>query len=251
MTHNAVGEIIVDSPLLAYDWHTNLSPAKLAAYVRYQFIWQKENAFDWDSRRHSVRNPRWDGGRSNYDGVNYTSRWGEIVKRVRAHDAHPGMWVHAHFSPAAEKQISSATAVLPEIKPNMLHSSMSLKIYNDYVHRIVPEVLWRNYDVAGRTIRHRFMTSKAFNLSLEAQQLYVLCDEGNVTATPFFRHAFAAAGDCQEAVEEYLWLAALDYEVHQPVYDDLMAKHGEHWWLTDPLKAAVINIRTHWENYNG
>ena len=100
MTLNVVGEIASDA-LLQPDWHKNLNDTQLAAYIRYQFIWRKENVLDWDSPAHSRRRQNWDGGKNSF-GVNFTSRWAEARKIIRDHDAHPGMWVHAQFSPAAD-----------------------------------------------------------------------------------------------------------------------------------------------------
>lgn len=250
MTHNAVGETTLDCRLLDPDWHRKyLSDAQLAAYIRYQFIWLKENAVDWDSRAHSIRRPTWDGGRD-ADGVSRSNTWAEIALRVRASQAEPGMWVHAHFSPAAEKS-DGVLLAKPEVRPNKLHSAKSVNIYGRYI-MFIQDVLWRNFELAGRTINQRFLTTQSLGLSEEDQRLYVLCDESYVTATPFFRHAFAAIGDkCDPAIEEYLWLAALDYDVHQKAYDNLISVHNENWWITDDLKAAVIDIRSHWENYYG
>lgn len=250
MTLNAVGETTVENRLLLPDWHCNLSEKQLAAYVRYQYLWKKENAVDWDSRVHSIRRPAWDGGKDLY-GINRTGTWGEIVKRVRQFEADPGVWVHAHFSPAADLRLNPATSSLPQIRPNMLHSNASPQIYAKYVD-FTPEVIWHQYVLAGKTIETRFKTSATIGLSEADQQLYVICDESYVTATPFFRHAFAAAARCQEAIEQYLWVAALDYEVHQRLYDAVIARNPEEsWWITDELKAAVTEIRQHWENYNG
>lgn len=250
MTLNVVGAALANSRVLEPDWHSRLSEEQLAAYVRYQYIWQKDNAIDWDSKTQRGRRPAWDGGKDLY-GVSRTSTWGEIAKRIRDAGADPGMWVHAHFSPAADRQLNPATASLPEIRPSFLHSKASPHIYNKYCE-FLPEIIWQQYEIAGKTIDTRFKTSASIGLSEEDQQLYVLCDESYVTATPFFRHAFAASARCYDAVEQYLWVAALDYEVHQRAYDAVVAKHPEEsWWITDELKAAVTEIRNHWEAYNG
>lgn len=250
MTLNAVGETTDSHRLLSLDWHQQLSAERLAAYIRYQYIWQKDNAADWDSRAHSMRRPAWDGGKDLY-GVKRVSTWGEIAKRVRDHNADPGLWVHAHFSPAADVRLTAITTSLPTIRPSMLHSQASPQIYAEYL-KILPGILWQQYETAGQTIETRFRTSAAIGLTPEDQQLYVLCDESYVAATPFFRHAFAAYSNCFDAVEQYLWMAALDYEVNQRVYDAHIAENpAESWWVTDNLKLAVIEIRQHWENYNG
>lgn len=250
MTLNVVGETTDSHRLLEPNWHQRLSDEQLAAYIRYQYIWQKENAVDWDSKPHSTRRPAWDGGKDLY-GVRRVSTWGEVAKRVRDNKADPGLWVHAHFSPAASVRMAQASASVPVVRPTMLHSQASPQIYRKYCE-FMPDVIWQQYELAGKTIEMRFKTSASIGLNSDEQQLYVLCDESYVTATPFFRHAFAATAQCVDAVEQYLWLAALDYEVHQRFYDDLLARHPkEAWWLTDELKLAVVSIRQHWEDYRG
>lgn len=248
MTHNVVGET-VDSPLLQADWHKNLNDEQLAAYVRYQFIWQKDNVFDWESPAHTRARRSWDGGVDNY-GVKYSSRWAEAARVIRGVNAHPGMWVHAQFSPAAERSLNPVTASLPELHPSSLYSRRAFDVYNKYV-ALQPSLIQADFELAGKTISDRMISSRDLKLSAAEQELYVLCDEGYVVATPFFRHAFAAAAQCQEAVETYLWLAALDYDVHQAAYDAVMQQTQETWWVTEPLLLAVASIREHWENYRG
>jgi len=250
MTHNVVGAAAVEHRLLVPDWHQVLTEGQFAAYIRYQYIWQKENAIDWDSKPHRMRRPNWDGGKDLY-GVRRHNTWGEIAKRIEEVDADPGVWVHAHFSPAADLRLNPATSGLPEIRPSMLHSKMSPTIYAKYVD-FLPDLIRQQYEIAGTTMEARFRTSATIGLTPEDQQLYVICDESYVTATPFFRHAFAATARCTEAIEQYLWAAALDYEVHQRAYDAVIAAEPKHaWWITDELKAAVIEIRQHWEHYHG
>jgi hypothetical protein len=248
MTHNAVGAT-VDSPLLQADWHSKLKKEQLAAYVRYQFIWQKENVCDWDTPTHMRARRSWDGGRDTY-GVEHSSRWQEAARVIRGSGAHPGMWVHAQFSPVAERTLNPATASLPEIRPSDLYSRRAQDIYNKYVATL-PAVIRANFELAGKTINNRMMSSRDLGLSPQEQELYVLCDESYVTAPPFFRHAFAAAAQCQDAVEAYLWLAALDYEVNQIAYDAVIQETQETWWITEPLLLAVLSIREHWEGYRG
>jgi len=97
-------------------------------------------------------------------------------------------------------------------------------------------------------------SAKAFGFSKDDQNLYVLCDESYVSASPFFRHAFAALGNCDRAVERYLWFAAIEYEAQQRAYDcaiDRVKDQNYDWWITDTLRAAVREIRQHWRNYHG
>jgi len=235
--------------LLNPDWHKRLTEDQLAAYVRYQFISLSENVVHWDSAAHARRRPHWDGGVDLY-GVRRSNIWAQVARETRKYGAEPGMWVHAQFSPAAELKLTPVTMSLPDIKPTNLLSKQAPSIYGRYRSDLAA-ILEHRFDLAGQTISMRFNTTAGLSLSKEDQTLYVLCDETYVTAAPFFRHAFAAAANCQEAVEQYLFAAAADYDVHQCVYDSLMAKNGEHWWLTDTLKALVVDIRQHWEGFYG
>lgn len=252
MSQPEVGEkdlTAVEPSLLSPDWYKRLTAEQRIAYIRYQYIYAKENAPDWDSPQHTRRRVAWDGGKDNF-GTRRTSVWAEIALHIANAGAVPGMWVRAHFSPMAELKLNPLTSGLPDIRPASLHSRSSFLIYERYAAGL-PDILAHQYDLAGRTISDRFLTTAPLGLSQSDQQLYVLCDEGYVSASPFFRHAFAAEANCAEAVEMYLWQAALDYEVHQTAYDALIADNNEQWWITDNLKAAVIEIRQHWENYCG
>ena len=235
--------------LLNPDWHKRLTEDQLAAYVRYQFINVSENAVHWDSAAHARRRPHWDGGTDLY-GVRRSNIWAQIAREIRKHGAEPGMWVHAQFSPAAELKLTPVTLSLPEIKPTHLQSKQAPQIYTRY-RADLPAMLEHKFDLAGQTMHMRFKTTASLNLSKEDQTLYVLCDETYVTASPFFRHAFAADAGCQETVEHYLFAAAVDYEVHQCVYNSLIAQTGEQWWLTETLKTLVVDIRQHWEGFYG
>jgi hypothetical protein len=235
--------------LLNPDWHKRLTEDQLAAYVRYQFINVSENSVHWDAAAHARKRPHWDGGTDLY-GVRRSNIWAQIARDTRKYGAEPGMWVHAHFSPAAELKLNPNTLSLPEIKPTNLQSKQSPQIYMKY-RADLPTMIEHKFDLAGRTISMRFNTTASLGLSKEDQTLYVLCDETYVTASPFFRHAFAAAANCEDAVAQYLFSAAVDYDVHQCVYDSLIAQTGERWWLTDTLKQLVVDIRQHWEGFYG
>lgn len=235
--------------LLNPDWHKRLTEDQLAAYVRYQFISVNENAVHWDAAAHARRRPQWDGGTDLY-GVRRSNIWAQIARETVKYGAEPGMWVHAHFSPAAELKLTPSTLSLPEIRPTNLQSKNSPQIYTRY-RADLPAMLENKFDLAGQTIDMRIKTTASLGLSKEDQTLYVLCDETYVTASPFFRHAFAAASNCQDAVEQYLFAAAVDYDVHQCVYDSLIAQTGEQWLITDTLKELVTYIRQHWESFYG
>jgi hypothetical protein len=255
MTHSAVGGMgavaEIESPLLAHDWYKELTPAQLAAYVRYQFIYLNEKIVDWDAHEHVRRRPHWDGGKDAY-GVKHTSAWGKAIRAIRDAGADPGIWVRAHFSPEAELKMTQARA-LPEIRPTMLYASNSPAIYSRYCAQL-PSSIETEFDIAGYTIASRMQSAKAFGFSKDDQNLYVLCDESYVSASPFFRHAFAALGNCDRAVERYLWFAAIEYEAQQRAYDcaiDRVKDQNYDWWITDTLRAAVREIRQHWRNYHG
>lgn len=238
-----------DDRLLDPRWHERLNDEQLAAYLRYQFIYLSENAIDWDSPPHARRRTHWDGGKDLY-GVRRSNIWAQVVRAVRRATAEPGMWVHAQFSPSAQLKLVPGTMSLPEIRPANLCSNNAQAVYLRYRAEL-PAMIAHRFDLAGRTISMRFNTTANLGLSKPDQTLYVLCDEMYVTAPPFFRHAFAATANCEDAVQQYLLAAAVDYEVHQLVYDEIIAKTKESWWVTDDLKATVIGIRQHWENYYG
>lgn len=253
MTHSAVGEIsnptsTTNNSSLAGDWYKRLTPAQLAAYVRFQFIYLNERAADWDSSAHARRRPAWDGGKDSY-GVKHSSVWAKAIRAIVAANAHPGIWVYAHFR-TAQRPLDVHTRV-PEARPAMLYSASSSDIYENYRNTAVATIQ-KQYELAAETLKMRFASTAAYGLSKEDQTLYVLGDESYVTATPFFRHAFAALAHCDRAIERYLWFAALEYDALQPLYDRAMLKDSElAWWTANDLPAAVCAIRQHWSTYNG
>jgi hypothetical protein len=254
MTHSALGEpaeLTAGSnyDLLSEDWYQFLTPAQKIAYIRYQYISLNECVHDWDARAHVKRRPTWDGGKDNY-GVKHTPVWGRILRAAETVHAHLGMWVHAHFSAAATEKIAHNNQRVTEMKPSMLYSANSPAVYRDYVAKM-PEVIRNRFHVAAETMRLRFTTTAGYKLSRAKQNLFVICDESYVTATPFFRHAMAAKVNCESAVERYLWLAALNYESHQPAYDAVIEKSPEYrWWVENNIKSAVVAIRQHWREYD-
>jgi hypothetical protein len=256
MTRSAVGETNTieqrnDSSSLSHDWYRDLSPVQLTAYVRFQFIYLNERVPDWDSLAHTRRRPSWDGGVDRY-GVKHSSVWAKAVRAINEANANPGLWVYSHFSPlAANIQVSPKTHTLPEMRPSMLYRPHSFSTYQRYCAETAG-MLEQRHIMAAETVRMRFASTKAYNLAKDDQTLYVLCDESYVSASPFFRHAFAALANCDRAVERYLWFAALEYEALQPIYDGLIQKKPEYsWWVDNDLPAAVCAIRQHWRNYCG
>lgn len=230
---------------LAPDWHVSLDNYKLAAYIRFQFFRHSENSCDWDDPVHNRKRAHWDGGKDSF-GVNHSAVWDKILKEIRAYNADPGLWVQAHFSPVSYKQQIAETHALPGIRPSNLYSAKSVGIYSEYRSQL-SKILTSALNVAGETIANRFRGTATLGMSPDDQAFYVLCDENYVTASPFFRHAFAAQMGCERAVNRYLWRAALDYEAQQRIYD--LALRDERWCFTGLLQATVQDIRKHWRDY--
>ncbi|NDD52691.1 hypothetical protein EBZ39_02220 [bacterium] len=250
MRPSVVGELNENSQkFLDPAWHRNLTELQLAAYIRYQFIRISEHALSWDSIAQSRRRPHWDGGTDAY-GVRRSNVWAQIGRNIRKFSAHPGIWVCAHFSPAADLKLTVNTQSLPEVRPTNLQSAKSLQIYEKYLS-MLGSVLRHDFELADQTVSMRFKTTAGLDLPINEQVEYVLCDESYVTATPFFRHVFAAAAGCEAAMQRYLFAAAVDYEVHQDSYTALTKQIGQHASITDSIIAATVRIRQHWEEFRG
>lgn len=234
-----------DQILLRHDWWRLLSTAQQAAYARYQYLWRHDNEPDWDAAAHSRVRKRWDGGKDSF-GVKHSPTWNRIVAAAVSSDAQLGVWVAAHFSDIGRNLAVAQTHALPEVLPNWLHASGSLDLYQRYCEEM-PKSLQRAYQTAGDTIALRLRGTQALGLSPADQLFYVLCDEAYVSATPFFRCAFAEQLGCDRAVERYLWLAALEYEAQQPLYDAALVDEPQ--VFTPALHAATCEIRKHWKEY--
>lgn len=241
MTLSAAGAVAARD--LAPDWHLRLNQEQLAAYIRYQFIRLYDNVHDWDDPAHNRKRTHWDGGKDSY-GVKHTPVWQRIAKMVRQRNADPGLWVHAHFSPIAVLKTGVQTTGMPEMRPTRLSSGQSPDIYKAYCDEL-PGILTSAFEVAGMTLAKRIRGTQDLKLSQDDQVFYCVCDELYVSASSFFRHAFAAQLGCDRGIERYLWFAALDYEAQQRAYDAAV----EPWCITEPLLAAVHEIRDHWESY--
>lgn len=250
MTHSVVGELnkteTNKTSLLSPDWYKELTPTQLAAYIRFQFIYLNDRVADWDASAHTRRRPAWDGGKDCF-GVKHSSVWAKALRAVGAVNAHPGIWVYAQFAP----KITDVKTRTPDMRPPVLYSTGAADAYTRYCDTM-PDALFRRYELAAETVKMRLASTKVYGLSKDDQTLYVLGDESYVTATPFFRHAFAALANCDRAIERYLWIAALEYDALQLLYDRVINKRPElSWWLDNDLPAAVSVIRQHWRNYSG
>jgi len=242
MTLKEAGAAAAETDLTP-DWHLQLTTTQLSAYLRYQFVRYYENEPDWDAPVHNRKRANWDGGKDSY-GVRHSSAWSKIARLIRDYKADPGLWVAAHFSGVQYVRQVAQTHVVPDMRPNRLCSAQSPSVYEDYV-RALPKMLKTGLDVAGATIANRIRGTQTLGMPPEDQVFYVLCDAGYVSASPFFRCAFAEQLHCPRAVERYLWNAALDYEAQQRVYDTAV----EPWCITDALRAATLEIRKHWREF--
>lgn len=243
MTLKEAGAAAQETTDLAPDWHLKLEDHQLAAYLRYQFVRHYENEWDWDAPVHNRRRTTWDGGQDSY-GVKRTAVWPRIARMVRECRADPGLWVTAHFSGVQYAKQVAQTCTVPDMRPNLLCSAQSPGTYSEYCLEL-PNILKHAFNVAGATIANRIRGTQSLQMSPDDQVYYVLCDEGYVSASPFFRCAFAEQLNSPRAVERYLWRAALDYEAQQRIYNISV----EPWCITDALRAATQEIRKHWRAF--
>lgn len=243
MKRNEAGAAVLVETDLTPNWHLQLDKHQLVAYLRYQFVRYYENEWDWDAPVHNRKRVAWDGGRDAY-GVRRTAVWGKIADIVRDMKADPGLWVAAHFSGVQYAKQVAQTHTVPDMRPSRLYSAQSPSIYEEYIQAL-PKMLQTAFNVAGATIANRIRGTQTLNMSPEDQVFYVLCDEGYVSASPFFRHAFAHQLESPRGIERYLWHAAIDYEAQQRIYDTAV----EPWCITDALRAATLEIRKHWREF--
>lgn len=248
MMHKEAGEMLELPELLRHDWYKKLNKQQLAAYVRHAYVWRQDGAVRIDSALQQKRVTRWDGGEDSF-GCKFTAVWPRIVKTILNNDAHPGVWVAAHFSHIAlAKRINGkASFDARDISPSEMCGRESYAIYADYCAQM-PKLLREEYQVAGRTINLRLRSLERLNLEKADQYLCVICDEGYVTASAFFRHGFADIFKAETAATRYLLPAAYDYEARQPIYD--AAVDGVcRWCVTRQLLQAVTAIRLHWRRF--
>lgn len=243
MTRNAAGETPdkLAWPILSPDWYKSLSPQQLMAYVRHAYIWRQTGNTSLESPEQRRKVVNWDGGENSF-GVKYTAVWPRVVKHIIAAGADPGTWVAAHFSPIALKKYIkiSESFEVHDLAPSQLCGKLSDKIYLEYCEYL-PQALQLDYETAGRTINLRLKSLAKLNLPKTAQYECVICDEGYVTSSPFFRHGFATVFHADDAAEKFLWPAAFEYEANQRLYANVVD-----WCITDKLKKVVEEIRTHW-----
>lgn len=237
-----------DDVVLDAYWFRHLTTKQLTAYVRYLFIYLQEGAADWDTPAQSKPRPHWDGGKTP-DGVNHKSIWDKIVRGIRQLDAHPGLWVAAHFSPSVYAvRIAQGKSVI-EGRPELLCSSISPDVYENH-SAYFSDVFAQRFAAAQASITTRFNITRSLGLPPDDHFLLVICDKTHVNASPFIRHGFASESNCQRAVNKYLPFAALDYEIKQPLYDRFIEANPEYGWLVpNHLKQAVADLRHHWRRY--
>lgn len=261
MTLKEVGGIFqiekFDESLLSPQWYSQLSEAQLLAYIRYQYIRFKYGVFDWDSKQHTARIAKWDGGKDQF-GVKFKSVWGKALAAmhnferdfVSAIPAYPGTWVAARFSGVAETIVCDAKSTAPPVRPTSLYDYHAAIIYNRYCERF-NEMFAHSLRVGAQVIDTRLKEMAVYPLADDDRHFYVLCDEAYVSATPFLRHGIAAEIGCRRAALKYLWPAAIDYEAKQALYDTALVACNAGNFVSKDLRAKVVEIRKHWVNYRG
>lgn len=249
MTRNAAGETSKRSPsLLTPDWYKQLAKPQLAAYIRHAYIWRTHGAAAFDNPLHKKRVSRWDGGEDSF-GCKYTAVWPRVVNAVLAHGADPGLWVAAHFSIVgiSKRTNTGASFDARDIAPAELCNKLSPGIYDDYCYSL-PKILAEEYQLAGRTLNLRMRGLSRLNLEKSDQYLCAICDEGYVSASPFFRHGFATLAQVPDAAARYLVPAAYDYESRQRAYDIALDAQDCRWCISPQLLDVVNRIRMQWRN---
>lgn len=237
-------ETSADLSYLAADWHLRLSPAQLAAYIRYLFIAVKENAYEPDAPAHSRKRFKWDGGTDAY-GVKHKRVWGRIASAIRQCEAVPGLWVAAHFAPTFYSVRAAGNKSFVENRPELLCSDVSLDAYQKYLE-LFSTLTNERCAAAEISVASQMELLQNVIKDYDDLVLYIVADKTNVNATPFFRHAFAAHLECARGVLRYLAPAALDYDMNQPLYDEMTAKPLNSWWVSDNLKIVTAKNRRQW-----
>lgn len=236
---------------LQSSWHSRtLTPAQIAAYIRYLFIYLQEGVADWDSPEHTNPRRHWDGGRTP-DGTRHKNIWQAILqKNIQPAGAHPGVWVAAHFSPVARAvRTAKGKGTIYGLPSMLAGGEYSKDVYDTYIHYF-PDTLTDRLASALASFRSRFEITKALNLPDDDHFLLVICDKSYVNATPLIRYAMAAERGCKRAARKHITGAALAYEINQPLYDAYVAARPEHAWLIpQSLKNAVVKIREYWRQY--
>lgn len=246
MQPKSLGATLTRNDLLDPDWHKQLNEKQLGAYIRYQYLRLLNDDCDWDGERQRKKLGKWDGGRDS-SGTNHSAIWPKLAEAIVKNNAHPAVWVCAHFSPWAEKYIARSEGRFFAYAPSFLKRAHSFTVYAEYCRDIV-EHLKQELTTAANTLRHRLKAVSAAIPDVRARTFYVLCDESYVTASPFFRHFFATRFGSTAAVEKYFWRAAVDYEARQHLYDAAL-KSEPISTVDDQLKEAVLEIRQHWSEY--
>jgi hypothetical protein len=234
---------------LADDWYKALTPSQLEAYIRYVFIALKEHAYDLDSRAQRSRRINWDGGENNF-GHKHKGIWQKIAKAIRDRGANPGIWMAAHFSPTFHAVRIAENKGFVDNRPELLCSHLSPEVYQKYIDTFEEITLERcvaaEYSVGTQLELLKHVIKDADDLSF-----YVLSDKTNVNATPFFRHALAVELGCQRAMDKNIVAAALDYDLNQQLYDELMLRPKNANWISAQLKEVVAENRKYWSRYHG
>lgn len=233
---------------LAHDWHKRLTPRQLEAYIRYVFIALKTHAYDLDSAEHKTTKLRWDGGKD-YHGNNYKRVWNRIADRINRHDsAFPGIWIAAHFSPTFHAVRVAENKGFIDNRPELLVSDLSFDIYCRYVDTFSALATQRCM-AAEMSVATQLKMLENVIADPDDRVFYIVADKTNVNATPFFRHAFAAVSGCARGVTKYQMAAAIEYDINQSLYDDLITRPENDWWVCDDLRNVVAQHRKYWSEH--
>lgn len=233
---------------LAEDWHTALTDKQLEAYLRYLFIYSNEGVINWEDAAHTNRRAWWDGGLDKMSGTRHQNIWGKIAQAVKTVGAHPGLWVAAHFSPSVYAVRTAQGKGLISGRPELMRSDESRKIYYHYLEHFVG-YFSRRYAAAEASFTTRYAIMEPLDLPHDDKILSIVCDGSHVNAPPFLRHAFAHNLNCERGARKFLWPAALEYEMRQPLYDKYIEDNPELSWIVpDHLLKHVAGIRKHWSS---
>jgi hypothetical protein len=233
---------------LREDWHSALTDKQLEAYLRYLFIYSNEGVINWEDDAHTKKRAWWDGGRDNFSGTRYKNIWDKILRALKRVNAHPGLWVAAHFSPSVYAVRTAQGKGLISGRPELLASDESANIYAHYLENFA-EYFAHRYAAAEASFTTRYAIMEPLDLPHDDKILSIVCDVSHVNAPPFLRHAFAANLNCERGARKFLWAAALDYEMRQPLYDKYIADNPTlDWFVPDHLLKHVAGIRKHWSS---
>lgn len=242
------GRSLSDEKYLLHAWHRSLNPAQLEAYIRYLFIALKTKNYDYTSSEHTTIRRKWDGGINNF-GTRFKRVWNKIAKGIQHCNAHPGMWVAAHFSPAFHAVRVAENKGFIDNRPELLVNKLSPDVYEKYLASF-DELTLSRCRSAEVSVATQLTLLDSVIKDEDDRVFYIVADGTNVNATPFFRHAFAALADCRRGISRYILPAVIEYDMNQPLYDALVSRQENSWWVSDEMRQLLISHREYWSTQN-